>query len=861
MPAALLTHTQATWHYRGGSPDVHLPPDLLEATNGQEVLARLLYNRGIHTKAMAQEFLKSASRERLRPVQELADADVAIERIVKAIEQQESILIFGDFDVDGLTGTSIFYETLHHYLGANVSYYIPDRATEGHGLNTAALLKLKSSRQVKLIITTDTGITNFKEVALMSGFGVDTIVTDHHELPEHLPLALANVNPQRLEDVDTHPLGPLSGAGVAFKLCDALLFRLLPEPEALAASNALLDLCAIGLVADMVPLIGENRILVQLGLKQLNTRARLGTRILLEKAGVLPEKPLSAETIGFTIGPRLNALGRLEKATQGVEFLTTREVSVATTLADRLEILNKKRQELCDTTFREAEQQLQSGGGLQGRKAIILCSSHWNPGVIGIVASRLIEKYRLPTFMMVLEDEKQQVRCSARSIPGFHITEHLESMKDMFLHMGGHAGAAGFTLSVEKLETFKNAMWNRAAMALSEDAVRPLVEVDARLGFEYLHPGFCDALDTLGPYGMENPSPIFVMENLVIGAQRHIGDRKNHLKLMLKPSNREGFIKGQLQQVEALLWKCGSDFKLDPARRVHVAFSIEKNTFGQGTTVQLIIKDVLQAGVAPTATIHERVTETAQSKLAQQLQALPSPLPIPQQLSPISTPSVKSSEPQRLWLDERSHPAPDVWVAEQLQHPELGPKTLVFNEGRPPVISFLNAKQVITRGIKPTTPCETLMLWDVPPDLTTFQALMEDTQPERIVLIGGKYRQVPLKLERAAYLKAFYQGVRLLLQNQPEHHLPLDDLTRRFASTPVLVLATLELFHGENTPFTLMGEHVCLNMNAPVLDVANLLANPARPGLRTVETLLLEVQAFRTKLLKAPIHRFEAMVL
>jgi single-stranded-DNA-specific exonuclease RecJ len=850
MAQALLTKTQATWHYRGGSADVTLPTELLEAVNGQQVLARLLYNRGITTKRMAQAFLEAPSRERLCPVSELDDAEKAIARISLAIEKQEPILIFGDFDVDGLTGTSIFYETLHHHLGANVSYYIPDRASEGHGLNTAALLRLKSSRHLKLVITTDTGISNFNEVALLNSFGVDTIVTDHHELPEHLPLAHANVNPQRLEDVETHPLGNLSGAGVAFKLCDALLHQHLPTEAALAASNALLDLTAIGLVADMVPLIGENRVLVQLGLEQLNTRERMGTRILLEKAGIAPEKPLNAETIGFTIGPRLNALGRLENATEGVGFLTGLTNEDVIPMADKLELLNKRRQELCDTTYREAEQQLQASGGLQGRKAIILANTHWNPGVIGIVASRLIEKYRLPTFMMVVDESAQQVRCSARSIPGFHLTEHLESMKELFLHMGGHSGAAGFALTLEKLDTFKNAMWQRCGNTLSDDDTRPLVEVDARLGFEYLHAGFCDALETLAPYGMENPSPIFVLEDMVIGAQRHIGAQKNHLKLLLQPGKEHDVIKGQPQHVEAFIWKCGEGYTLDASQRVHVAFSLDKNTFGQNVSVQLMVKDILPASKSTKALVKEHSSDTAQSKLAQHLST---------QLNPSTTmaDSEVGVEP-RQWLDVRSRPQPAEYASRILMHEELGTQTLLYNEGKMPAIPFLKPDQMIHRGN--ARPCKVLILWDVPPALNELQGLLRTTQPEYIHLMGAKYHEVPLLMELPTYLKAFYQGANLLLQKAPNHVLPYEELRHRFATTDALLMASLGLCNTVSPLFSVM-EHtrISLNTQAPPLEPEVLLSLAETPAYHSVKHLLEAIQQFRTHLLETPIHKVEAL--
>jgi single-stranded-DNA-specific exonuclease RecJ len=790
MAPALLTEKPSIWQYRGGSPDVDLPAFLLDVAQQQQVLARLLYNRNLHSLEEVLAFLKPADPQDLRPVEELPDAEQALLRIEQALDSGEHILIYGDFDVDGITGTSIFYETLHHRLKANVSFYIPDRANEGHGLHASALLRLTSTRQVKLVITTDTGISNFNEISLLNGLKVDTIVTDHHELPEHLPLAVANVNPQRFADAETHRLGHLSGAGVAYKLCDALLKRRLPVQDAQDASDALLDLCAIGLVADMVPLVGENRLLVQLGLQQLNKRRRLGLDALLKNAGVGENAVLNAESIGFTIGPRLNALGRLQNATEGVEFLTTTEPVRAAELALLLEGLNRQRQELCDKTYIEAEQHLHASGGIEGRKAIILASPDWNPGVIGIVASRLIEKYKLPTFMMVVEEAQNKVRCSARSISGFHLTEHLEKLSAYFLHMGGHAGAAGFALPLEKLKNFKEALWALANETLDDDMTRPVIEVDAKVGFDALHVGFVDALESLAPYGMRNPSPIFVLENVKVASQRSLGSTANHLKVMFEPAERQGFVKGQLQSVEALLWKCGVNFKLDASKRYHVACTIEKNTYGMGTPVRLTIKDLkiageVEGGLRP-AVVHE----------TQERAGLPASVPLtpPVMLPPPLAPSLKRVSPSlpigqdAQWLDHRKRSNPAEFIAELLMTEKS--HTLIYNEGKAPPIPFVEASHYINR--QTIKPCQTLILWDLPPSQALLDALIHASQAKQIHLFGAKYQDVDLAMPLPTFLKAMNQGLQLLLNKASQlEGMPLETLASRFATTEEILLVSL----------------------------------------------------------------------
>jgi single-stranded-DNA-specific exonuclease RecJ len=850
MALALLTEKPSIWQYRGGSPDVDLPAFLLDVAQQQQVLARLLYNRNLHSLEEALAFLKPADPQDLRPVEELPDAEQALLRIEQALDSGEHILIYGDFDVDGITGTSIFYETLHHRLKANVSFYIPDRANEGHGLHASALLRLTSTRQVKLVITTDTGISNFNEISLLNGLKVDTIVTDHHELPEHLPLAVANVNPQRFADAETHRLGHLSGAGVAYKLCSALLKRRLPVQDAQDASDALLDLCAIGLVADMVPLVGENRLLVRLGLEQLNKRRRLGLDALLKNAGVGENATLNAESIGFTIGPRLNALGRLQNATEGVEFLTTTELVRATELALLLEGLNRQRQELCDKTYIEAEQHLRASGGIEGRKAIILASPDWNLGVIGIVASRLIEKYKLPTFMMVVEEAQNKVRCSARSISGFHLTEHLEKLSPYFLHMGGHAGAAGFALPLEKLKNFKEALWALANETLDDDMTRPVIEVDAKIGFDALHVGFVDALESLAPYGMRNPSPIFVLENVKVASQRSLGSTANHLKVMFEPAERQGFIKGQLQSVEALLWKCGVNFKLDASKRYHVACTIEKNTYGMGTPVRLTIKDLKIAGEVEGALRPAVVHET------QEHEVLPASVPLtpPVMPPPPLAPSLKRVSPRlpvdqdAHWLDHRKRSNPAEFIAELLMTEKS--HTLIYNEGKAPPIPFVEASHYINR--QTLQPCHSLILWDLPPSQALLDALIHTSQAKELHLFGAKYQDVDLTMPLATFLKAMNQGLQLLLNKASQlQGLPLETLASRFATTEEILLVSLLVLNLQTQCFetSVVQGNIHVKRVQQGAEVDWMQINAHEPSVLLLERLRQESVQFRQSLL------------
>jgi single-stranded-DNA-specific exonuclease RecJ len=766
------------WQYRSANPHAPAPEALVKACGGQQLLAKLLENRGVDTPAAVKAWLEEPSMDTLCPPEDLPDFEAALERISQALEHHEPVMVYGDFDVDGVTGTSILVETLR-YLGANVSFFIPNRATQGHGLNSAALCRLVSARKLKLVVTTDTGISNFNEISLLKGLGVDVIVTDHHELPEHLPPSVANVNPLRLPA--EHPLALMSGAGVAFKLCQSLLELHAESPEAAQdQTQRLLDLCAIGLIADMVPLQRENRALVRLGLQQLQRRQRVGLLALLEAAGTAPEAQLNAETVGFTIGPRINALGRLSDATEAVTLLTTADKEEATRLALQLEHHNKRRQELCDSTFLEAEQHLQAMGGLGGRRAIILASPQWNPGIIGIVASRLIERYHVPTFLMVVDETANVARCSARSIKGFHLTEHLQHLADYFLHMGGHAGAAGFALPLEKLPAFKEALWARAAVGVSEAMMHPSLEVDAPLSAHQLNEGLLQQLEQLAPCGMGNPAPLFVLEEAQLMAQRPLGEAKRHLKLLVTPKNSSthGQGGGANAPVEALIWQSGPESPLQLKSHYHLAVAVERNTFeGNPSPLRCVVK-----GLQPAAGTLAGTQRSANASL-QQARIVGHTGPSP------AVAEAPFNAPVQV-VDHRDRPHLEEFVGQLLTST---PSARLYNEGRPPKIPFLKAEQVLGRNT--LQPAGTLLLWDYPPTAADVLALVKATGASTVHLLGAKYKEVPLQLPCALFLKGVYQSVLALQQQGTLAPMGPRALACRFATTPAVVQLALAVLH------------------------------------------------------------------
>lgn len=832
---------QHIWQFRGNSKaSTQFSKEVLDAAEGSPLLARLLANRNVTTPESIRAFLDQASYQP-RSGLEFPDMQLAVERILQALQSNEPILIYGDFDVDGITGTSILYETLKKHLNANVSFYIPDRATEGHGLNAAAMIRLTSSRQIKLVITTDTGITNFSEVSLLNGLGVDTIVTDHHALPENLPPAVANVNSQRTNEIEpNHPMHYLCGAGVAYKLSELLLEKVLPPEQALAAKEGLLDIVAVGTVVDMVPLVDENRWLVYRGLQVLNKRKRLGFNHILEQAGMKTDAPITSETIGFTIGPRLNALGRLERADQGVELLTTQDPERARIIAAHLEFLNRKRRELCDQTFLEAETHMQASGGLGDNKAIILASPDWNPGIIGIVASRLIEKYHVPVFMMVVDEDKSVARCSGRSIPGFHLHDELLALEDYFLNFGGHGGAGGFALKLERLESFKRDLHALCRSKITEEQMRPIVNVDATLEWSQVNPHLITLIQKLAPFGMENPSPKFVIENINVAAQRNMGENNRHIKLVLTDGEPK---KGSSNTpVEGVIWNFGNKERFDSRSLYNFVVVPELNTFNGTTKLQLLIEDYKTPKAAKTTT--EEVTSKPVAVFPAATNAAP---------TPEAAASAPESGPQ--WIDHRGRDELEIYVSQLVLSLREKRQVIFYHEGKKPGIPFIEEHWLFNRRM--LQPAQELILWDLPPSPAVLGHILETVKPEVIHLIGGKYQSVPVLPSEQNYLKLILQ----LLRREGEQCVIHPEMTAaQLAVTPQVILHGLVLLEkmglikAQFTPSSGRSEvQIRLQAGSPSLELPAdaLEAELFRQSLR-------EVGKFRGWLLKSALATIKA---
>ncbi len=541
------------------------------------LVAGTLVRRGITTPEAARAFLDPDSQPLVSPY-ELPGMQAAVQRILLAIRSNERICVWGDFDVDGQTSTTLLVQTLRA-LSADVSYYIPIRGKESHGVHIESLAPI-IERGTKLILTCDTGISAHEAVNYAKSRGADFVITDHHDLGETLPDATAVVNPKRLPG--NHRLANLAGVGVAYKLAEALLgsndFSRSPiaTTPALAggarevATTDLLDLVALGLIADVALLKGETRALAQKGLAALRNSERLGLKIIAEFAN----QPLSQATeqyIGFVLAPRLNALGRLGDANPAVELLTTNDPVRARVLAAQLEGLNSQRKLLTNQVYQAAEAQLRADPSLLSQPAIVLGHPAWPGGVVGIVASRLKERYNKPVILLNTA-EGEPARGSARSIEGLHITEAIAAQKGLLLGFGGHPMAAGLSLVQENLPAFRKGLSKTIEKMLGEAAFEePSLQIDAWMALEDLSLDLADSIEHLAPFGAGNPPLTFASRNLQLKAVAKIGKTQEHLRLNVedKQGNTEGI----------LWWNGVNDGLPETGTKIDIAYSLRASTF------------------------------------------------------------------------------------------------------------------------------------------------------------------------------------------------------------------------------------------------------------------------------------------
>lgn len=540
------------------------------------ILRQILFNRGYATDAGARAFLNAKADFDTDPFQ-MTGMCAAIDRIQSAVQNHEPIAIYGDYDVDGVTSTALLVETLK-YFDADARGYIPNRFEEGYGLNNEAMDKLKADG-VKLVITVDCGIRSPNEAAYAKSLGLDLIISDHHHPAEGaLPLAFAVINPK--QPGDAYPDKDLAGVGIAYKIAEALANV---QPERGFILDSLLDLVALGTVADLAPLTGENRILVRRGLRQMKQTQRQGLFSLAAVSEIKLDK-VNAGTIGFSLGPRLNAAGRLKEALAAYELLITKDIFRAGELAQMLNLQNRERQALT----RKIQEQAEAIALADDPKAWLLFAARedFSSGVIGLAASRLTDTYYRPA--IVASKGEEETRGSCRSIPEFHITDALDRCADLLVRHGGHAAAAGFTVRNENLPELVSRLKSIAEEKLSKSELRPTLTADMEVSLADIRPElFEKCLRYLEPTGYGNPNAVFVARNVRVKNARAIGADAKHLKLALEDEAKHihdaiGFRLGEWQK------------KMPP--RVDILFTYEVNEYNGRIGYQLNLKDIREAG-------------------------------------------------------------------------------------------------------------------------------------------------------------------------------------------------------------------------------------------------------------------------
>ncbi len=639
---------------------VEVPGPLADLVGGHELIAQYLARKGITSVSEAQRFL---SPEAYRPASadELPDIDRAVDRLGRAIHANERILIWGDFDVDGQTSTALLYSALRQ-RGARVSYHVPNRFSEGHGIHLPTL-KRHLDGGIDLLLTCDTGITANDAVDYAASRGVDTIITDHHALPEALPAAIAVVNPRRLHE--GHPLLELPGVGVAYKLIEALYRG--------DDSDSLLDLVALGIVADVMVQVDDTRYLLQQGLERLRLNSRLGVKAILERAEI-PAAELNEGHIGFAIAPRLNALGRLDDANPAVELLTTDDWARARILANTLEGLNTRRKFLSNQVYESALAQIEAQPWLLDYAALVLSHDDWHSGVIGIVAGSLVEEFGMPVVLIATPDAVG--RGSARSVAGVDITRAFGEVADHLQRYGGHSMAAGLSLPADKIFQFRRALSRVVRTQTGDAPIAPSLTIDGYLDLADISLGLTADIERLAPFGNGNPPLRLATRNSKVASRKGLGRRGEHLQIEVEDEH------GRRQRV---IWWRGARAEL-PKGRFDLAYTLRTSVYKGEREALVEWLDYRLLGSKPI--------------------------------------DVESEEATYELMDMRQSRFP---LADLAEARERYPAALTWSE----VEQVDGAADRL--GLKVT---ETFIVWTIPPSAEIWSAALATVNPDRLILFG-----------------------------------------------------------------------------------------------------------------------------
>jgi single-stranded-DNA-specific exonuclease len=554
---------------------------LAEELNISRLLSRLLLQRGINSFEKAKNFFRPELESLYDPFK-MKDMNRAVERIEEAILNNQKVLVYGDYDVDGTTSVALVYSFLKKFYN-NIDYYIPDRYEEGYGVSYKGINYAREN-DISLIITLDCGIKAIKKVDYARKNHIDVIICDHHTPEKKLPKAVAVLDPKRPDD--NYPFKELSGCGVGFKLLQAFAIT---NNISFKELYPFLDLVAVSIASDIVPIIDENRILTYYGLKQLNESPRTGLKAIIKVSGLNShKKKIAVEDVVFRIGPRINATGRIESARSAVELLITTNQQKADQMAVKVNSCNDARKNIDRNITQDAIKMTSIEPGVNEKKSTVLYNPNWHKGVVGIVASRMIEIYYRPT--IILTASNGLATGSARSIPGFDVYQALEQCSDLLENFGGHTYAAGLTLDINNIESFKKRFENIAENTITEEQMIPHIEVDAEIDFSEITPNFFKVLNQFQPFGPQNLAPIFVARNVRdTGMARLVGSSKEHVKLTLAQENSSEY------QFPGIAFQQANHYHaIHNNEPFDICFAIEENHFRGKTTLQLNIKDIKQ---------------------------------------------------------------------------------------------------------------------------------------------------------------------------------------------------------------------------------------------------------------------------
>ena len=575
--------------WKTNEPDIDASARITTQLKTSPLLAQILTTRGIDTVTDAQKYLYPELSHMHSPYL-LHDMAKAVDRLRTAIDNQEKIYIYGDYDVDGTTSIALLLEVFEHIAQNQLQaqYYIPDRFDEGYGLNKRAIEKLHE-KGCQLLISVDCGITAIEEIELANSLGMDVIVIDHHEpRPDVVPSAYAVIDP-KLKECD-YPYKDLAAVGLSFKFAHALF----DEEELPPVLKSQLDLVALGTVVDVAPLTGENRILTKFGLKEINKRDRIGIKALCDLLQY--KREITSYTLGFVIGPRLNAAGRLDTAHNVVKLLTSKSYEEARKIAEQLDGFNRKRREIEGEIYNQAVAKVKKNVDLEKDKGIVLSSPNWHSGVIGIVASKIMEQYYRPVFLISIEEE--ECHGSGRSIPEFHIADSLNECADLMLDYGGHEAAAGLTITKENIPKFRERFNKITCLKLSDEDIIPKVMVDLETPASLLILQNVEELKLMEPFGQDNPHPVISLHGVSLsGVPRLIGSHNNHLKFNIS-SETLAFQADKKSTIEVVGWNM--DWRFIAMRnaiksqdtRIDLAFKPEINDYAGNRKVQLNLSDL-----------------------------------------------------------------------------------------------------------------------------------------------------------------------------------------------------------------------------------------------------------------------------